>query len=196
MNIGWNIESVLSIGSLLITAAVSYLIIKIDWKRYGLLFAISGVVGVILCYVFIYMELYTFPYRLFPAVSKIPFTLILTIFPFYVLMGVRFSPKSWLYKIPFYWAIVHIGVFTEAWAEQKTQLIKYGSYWHLWESYTWWWIFLLLFEAIGGILLTPDLRKPLDQELLRYGKAGWFVLHFILITTIFLAGVNAGRILF
>jgi hypothetical protein len=32
-------------------------------------------------------------------------------------------------------------------------------------------------------------EKQLDQELLRYGKLGWFILHFILVSTVFLAGV-------
>ncbi|WP_276326127.1 hypothetical protein [Pseudobacteroides cellulosolvens] len=37
-------------------------------------------------------------------------------------------------------------------------------------------------------------RKPINEGLLRYGKAGWFILHFILISTIFLAGFYVGRI--
>ncbi|MBC8059382.1 MAG: hypothetical protein H7Y18_01820 [Clostridiaceae bacterium] len=196
MNIGWNIETYLSILSLALTGILSFLVIKIDWKRYGFLFVLSAIIGVILCYIFIYMDLYTFPYRLFPKISKIPFTLILTIFPFYVLLGVRYSPKSWPFKIPFYWAIVHFGVFTEAWAENRTQLIKYNPTWDLWDSYTWWWIFLLVFEWVGGLIISPELRKPLDQELLRYGQLGWFILHFILISTIFTAGVYAGKVLF
>ncbi len=195
MNAGWNIETYISILSLIGTFVICFLIIRIDWKRYGLLFLLSAIIGILLCYIFIYLDLYSFPYRLFPRISKIPFTLILTIFPFYVLVGVRYSPKSWSYKIPFYWVIVHIGVFSEAWAENKTRLIKYNHAWDLWDSYTWWWIFLLVFEWVGGLIITNELRKPLDQELIRYGKLGWFVLHFILISTIFLAGAYAGKTL-
>jgi uncharacterized membrane protein YhaH (DUF805 family) len=62
-------------------------------------------------------------------------------------------------------------------------------------SYTWWWIFLLVFEWVGGIIVPAESRKPLDQELLRYGKIGWFILHFLLISTIFIAGVYAGSTL-
>jgi hypothetical protein len=195
MNIGWNIETYMSVISLIFTSIICFLIIKIDWKKYGLLFLLSSVIGVILCYIFIYLDLYIFPYRLFPKISKIPFTIILTMFPFYVLLGVRYSPKSWSFKIPYYWAIVHFGVLTEAFAEERTQLIKYNSVWDLWDSYTWWWIFLLVFEWVGGLIITPELRKPLDEELLKYGKLGWFILHFILISTVFLAGVYAGKTL-
>lgn len=178
------------------TLILLYFVIKIDWKRYGFLLLLSAVVGVALCYIFIYMRLYTFPYLLFPSISKIPLTLILTIFPFYVIYGVRFSPKSWMYKIPFYWVLVHFGVFTEALAEKNTQLIKYAEHWQLWDSYTWWWIFLLVFEFVGGMIIPQEKRKPLDEDLLRYGKVGWFILHFILIATIFLAGLEAGKALF
>lgn len=195
MNIGWNIETYLTIISFAVTVVLSFLIIKIDFKRYGFLFLLSAIIGVILCYIFIYLNLYTFPYRIFPQISKIPFTLIITIFPFCVLLGVRYSPKSWAYKIPFYWVLVHIGVFTEAYAENLTKLIKYGSHWDLWDSYTWWWIFLLIFEWVGGIIVPQELRKPIDQELLKYGKLGWFILHFLLISSIFIAGVYTGKAL-
>jgi hypothetical protein len=195
LNIGWNIESILTIASFVVTVGACYFVLRVNWKRYGALFLLSAVVGVALCYVFIYLDLYSFPYRLFPGISKIPFTLILTIFPLYVLLGVRYSPKSWMFKVPFYWGLVHIGVLTEAWAEKSTQLIKYNPHWQLWESYTWWWIFLLVFEFAGGMLIPDNFRKPLDQELLRYGRLGWFILHFVLIVTIFLAGVDAGKTL-
>lgn len=82
-----------------------------------------------------------------------------------------------------------MGMFSEAWAEHSTQLIKYNSLWDTWDSYTWWWIYLLVFEWAGGLIISPELRKPIDQELLKYGKSGWFTLHFILICTIYLAGV-------
>jgi hypothetical protein len=192
MNIGWNVETYISIISLILSVLATYFVVKIDWKRYGLLFLISAVSGVALCYVFIYLGLYTFPYRLFPQISKIPFTAILTVFPVYVLLGVRYSPKPWAWKIPFYWVMVHIGMAAEVWAEKRTQLISYGPHWNAWESYTWWCIFLLVFEWVGGMIVTQDIRKPLDQELLHYGKIGWFILHFILITTIFIAGVLLG----
>ena len=119
----------ISIIALVLSVIPLILIVRINWKQYGFLFLLSAMIGVILCYIFIYLGLYTFPYRLFPYISKIPFTAILTIFPTYVLLGVRYSPKSWSWKIPFYWAIVHIGMFSEAWAQHSTQLIKYNLPW-------------------------------------------------------------------
>lgn len=128
MNIGWNIESVLSVGALVTSTAGSVWIIRKSWKQYGLLFVISGAVGVALCYLFIYLKLYTFPFRLFPSVSAMPITLILTVFPLYVMLGVRYSPKPWLWKLPFYMVMVHIGVTAEAIIEQTTQIIRYESH--------------------------------------------------------------------
>lgn len=77
----------------------------------------------------------------------------------------------------------------------KTDLIRYGADWGLWDSYIWWWLFLLIFEWIGGLLVKPEYRKPLNIEHLKLGKIGWFIIHFVLITTFFLAGVLLGMTL-
>jgi len=196
MNIGWNIETYLSLSSVAVSSVISLLIMRKNWRRYGALFVLTAIVGNILCYIFVKLNFYSFPYRLFPDVFIMPFTLILTMFPALVLFGVRYSPKSWLFKIPFYWFFVHLGVLIEVWAENQTQLIKYNPSWNAWTTYTWWWIFVLVFEWVGGIIVPAESRKPLDQEVLRYGKIGWFILHFVLISTIFIAGVYAGRTLF
>ncbi len=156
----------------------------------------SGIIGVILCYIFIAFGSYEFPNRLFPSISKIPFTLILTMFPFYVLAGVRYSPKHWSWKIPFYWVLVHIGVLSETIMELKTDIIHCSTNWGVWDSYVWWWLFLLLFEWVGGLLVKPEFRKPQNVSQLHFGTIGWFIHHFILITTFFLAGVFAGRTIF
>jgi hypothetical protein len=195
MNAGWNMETYLSVFPFVISGILSFLIIKTDWKKYGLLYLLSAITGVILCYVFLYLDLYSFPYLLFPKISAIPFTVILSIFPIYVLAGVKYSPKTWAMKIPFYWVLVHLGVSAELWAETQTKLIQYGTFWHVWESYTWWWIYLLVFEWVGGMIVPQELRTPIDQEFLKYGKLGWFISHFILIATIFLAGVYMGKTL-
>lgn len=93
MEIGWNLNTILSITSMTVSVIGSILVIRINWRQYGSLFVLSGVIGVILCYLFIYLGLYNFPFRLFPSISNIPFTLILTVFPLYVLLGVRYSPR-------------------------------------------------------------------------------------------------------
>ncbi len=193
MNVGWDIETYASVGTLILSIALTIPFFRLDWKKYGLLFLLSAVVGMALCFIFIGMDLYSFPHRLFPGISKIPFTAILTIFPLYVLVGVRYSPRPWAWKIPFYWVMVHLGMAAEFWAEEKTQLIKYGPAWDLWDSYTWWWIFLLVFEWIGGMIVPEKVKKPLEVESFKFGKLGWFIHHFILMTTIFLAGYIAGR---
>lgn len=196
MNLSWNTETYILITAIILSTIGSIWIIKKNWKQYGLIFIVTGVVGNILCYIFIKLGLYDFPYRLFPNLSPMPFFAILTIFPFYVLLGVRFSPSKWGWKIPFYWVLVHTGMLGEVLAQNYTQTIKYRKFWDTWDSYTWWWLFLLVFEYIGGLIVSKENRKPLNEEWLRYGKIGWFLLHFILITTIFLAGVYVGRVTF
>lgn len=117
MNIGWNIDTYLSLSSIAVSTVISVLIIRKNWRRYGALFLLSAIVGNILCYVFVKLNLYYFPYRLFPDVFIMPFTMILTMFPALVLFGVRYSPKTWPFKIPFYWVLVHLGTLIETWAE-------------------------------------------------------------------------------
>lgn len=186
-------EFIILLSAVVIFSAGTIYIIRYDWKQYGLLYLISAVVGEIICYIFVKTGLYSFPYRLFPHVSPMPFMAILTIFPFNVLFGVRYSPVQWAWKIPFYWVLVHIGVLAEVVALMNTNLIRYDQFWDVWDSYTWWWIYLLIFEYVGGMIVPESKRKPLDPSHLSYGKLGWFILHFILIVTIFLGGVYYGR---
>ena len=195
MNIGWNLETYLSLSSIAVSAVIAFLIIRIDWKRYGALFLLSAIIGNILCLVFVKLGLYHFPYRLFPGLFLMPVVVVFVTFPAAILLGVRYSPATWPYKICFYWVLVHLGVLLEGWAENQTQLIRYNPSWNLWVTYTWWWIFFLVFEWVGGLIVPGHLRRPIDQEFFRYGKIGWFIHHFILIGTIFLAGVFAGKTL-
>ncbi len=193
MNIGWNIETYLTLSAVAVSTAVLLIVMRHNWKRYGALFLLSAVIGNVLCYVFVKMGFYSYPYRLFPQLFIMPVTLVTAMFPAYVVAGVRYSPKSWAFKIPFYWVAVHLGMLLEGWAKEATQLIKYNASWDIWDSYTWWWIYLLVFEWVGGIIVPAESRKPMDQELLRYGRIGWFIGHFVLILTVFLAGIYAGK---
>jgi hypothetical protein len=192
MNLGWNVETYILVTGITLSIIGSIFILKVNWKQYGSLFIISGAVGELLCYFFVKTGLYSYPYRLFPKLSSMPVTLILTMFPLYVMFGVRYSPSKWAYKIPFYWVLVHIGMLGEVLSQNLTQVIKYEQFWDTWDSYTWWWIFLLLFELVGGALVSQEYRKPIDENLLRYGKIGWYIIHLILISTIFLAGFYMG----
>lgn len=188
----WSIEFLVSIFIGLISGLGILLILRLDWKKYGLLYLLSAVVGNILCILFVSANFYSFPYVLFPEIIQMPFTAVATLFPLYVLIGVRYSPIKWKWKIPFYWVFVHIGMLGETLALQYTNLIEYNLYWDIWDSYTWWWIYLLIFEFIGGLIIPDRLRKPLDEYHLKYGKLGWFIVHFVLIITIFLGGVYLG----
>ncbi|NQX69459.1 hypothetical protein HQN90_25335 [Paenibacillus alba] len=177
-----------------LTLIGSLLIMRHNWKRYSVLFLMSAVVSVILCYVFVETGLYSFPIRLFPSLSPMPITTIIAVFSFFVLLGVRFSPAMWAWKIPFYWVMVHVGMLGETLALHKTELIHYVKFWDVWDSYTWWWIYLLVFEWVGGMVIPVESRKSIHHEWLQYGRLGWFLLHFILILTIFLGGFYLGRV--
>lgn len=192
INIGWNIESLILTMPLLIGVVGLIYFLKLDWKRYGLLFLLSATVGNVLCLLFVHFGFYSYPYRLFPEVSTMPFTAITTAFPLLILIGVRYSPRPIIWKIPFYWVIVHLGMLSETLLLLYTQIIEYNFKWDFWDSYTWWWIYLLLFEWIGGRIIPDHLRKPLKIEHLQYAKIGWFIVHFILILTIFLGGYYLG----
>lgn len=193
MNIGQNAETYITLFALSISTIGSYYIIRFNWKRYGLLFIASGIIGNILCYIFVKLEFYSYPFRLFPKLSIMPFETVLTVFPFYVLLGVRYSPKEWPWKIPFYWVLVHTGMLFETLVLNFTQLIQYDFKWDFWDSYTWWWIFLIGFEIVGGIIIPEESRSPIDSEIFRFGRIGWFILHFIFIITIFLGGFYLGK---
>lgn len=170
-------------------------ILKIDWRGYGLLFILSGIIGNIICILFVVLNFYSFPVVPFHFGIHMPYTAILIAFPYYVLLGVRFSPRHWYLKIPFYWAFVHIGVLAEKLMEEYTSIIEYGFYWDTFDSYATWWVYLLVFEFIGGKLVSDDKRRPIQTRAFWYGRWAWFSVHFILIITIFLAGVYVGTLL-
>lgn len=192
MEFQWDRERIIIVSSVILSLAAAYPILRVDWKRYGLLFILTGAIGNLLCYIFIKLGFYSFPRVLFPHIIQMPFTSIMTVFPFIVLAGVRYSPAAWAWKIPFYWAVVHLVVTAETLARQNARLIEYHPMWNFWASYTWWWIFLLLFEWVGGIIIPAHLRRPLGTNLFSYGKSVWAVFHFIVIITIFLGGYYLG----
>lgn len=168
-------------------------VLRFDWKRYGILFLLSGAVAIGLCYIFVKLQFYSFPEIPLHNLS-LPYFEMMVTFPAGVLFGVRYSPQKWVWKIPFYWGIVHIGVLLELLIKEGTPIFRFGMAWDVWDSYTWWWIYFLLFEWIGGKIVPDHLRKPIDGEQFRYGRWGWIVFHAIVISTIFLAGYYLGRI--
>ncbi|MGI5838607.1 MAG: CBO0543 family protein [bacterium] len=188
MKIGANPETYIYLSATIIHACAAFLLIRNDWRRYGLLFISATLAGNTLCLIFLQSGLYSFPYRLFPGLSRMPLLAVTTMFGTYVLTGVRYSPRDWRHKIPFYWGIVHLGMLAETLAQNFTQLIRYDRHWDFWDSYTWWWIFLLGMEWFASSIIPENLRKPIPSETFRYGKPGWFIFHFIVIVTIFLGG--------
>ncbi|MFZ3578655.1 CBO0543 family protein [Virgibacillus sp. DJP39] len=194
INFGFNIESFAYILTIVISGTVIVLFLKLDWKRYGLLFLISGFVANVLCFIFVAFDFYFFPYVFFPNITNMPIDAVTLTFSMLVLIGVRYSPEKWGWKIPFYWVIIHIGMLLETVAINYTQIMKYNYKWDFWDSYTWWWIYLLIFQWLGDLLIPHELRKPIDFRHLQYGKIGWAIIHFVLIITIFLGGYYLGRL--
>ncbi|WP_226036595.1 CBO0543 family protein [Aquibacillus saliphilus] len=194
INAGFNVESFIYIFGIIIGIVILLPFLKLNWKKYGLLFVLAALIGNLLCYLFVTLHFYSFPYLLFPNLLIMPVTTIALSFPIMVLLAVRYSPKHWPWKIPFYWAIIHVGMFFETWALVNTRIIEYNFKWDFWHSYTWWWIFFLIFEWIGGIIVPENLRKPISIESLKFGKLGWAIIHFILILTIFLGGYYLGSL--
>lgn len=169
--------------------------LKISWRHYGILLIISSFIAILLCFIFFKLGFYSFPYIPFlPLPFEIPYLAMTLTFPVGVMFGVRYSPKQWIWKVPFYWSIIHLGVGTELLLKAYTPIIKYEYEWDLWDTYTWWWIYFLFFEWVGGKIIPEHFRNPIDGELFRYGKSGWIIFHFIVITTIFLAGFYLGKI--
>lgn len=47
MNIGWNVETYISVLSFALSLTISIIIVKLDWKKYGFLYFLSAIIGVI-----------------------------------------------------------------------------------------------------------------------------------------------------
>lgn len=192
LNVGRDIETAIALSALAINVAGILWVARHDWQRYGFIVLLNAILGSGLCYIFILLGYYTFPYLLVPGFLPFPFESILTAFSFYILLGIRYSPTKWLYKVPYYGMIINPGVFAEFLMERHTQLIKYQPSWDLWDSYTVWWIYFLLFEWLGGKVVPAAARAPIPQEAFAYGRWAWFLFHFIVMLVTFGAGVLAG----
>jgi hypothetical protein len=194
ININFSIEFFFHMLAIIIGIIGLVYFLKLDWKHYGLLFLLAAIIGNVLCLLFVSFGFYSFPYLLFPQLETMPTTALTLSFPIMILFSVRYSPENWGWKIPFYWTIIHAGMLVETLALNYTDLISYDFKWDFWDSYTWWWIYFLVFEWIGGVIVTNDLRKPLHISHLKFGKLGWIIIHFILIVTIFLGGYYLGTL--
>lgn len=190
-----NFQKYILLAVILLSAAGCLAIIRFDWKRYGLIYLISAVTGNLLCFSLTYIGFYTFFNYLLEDYSITPVLLVSTLFPLIALFAIRYSPKLWIWKIPFYWGIIHLGLVGEV-ILKNSVIFKFEAEWDLWDSYTLWWINYLLFELLGGKIVPPEKRKPLNAESFRYGAWAWILLHFIFITTIFLAGIYVGVTVF
>ncbi|QHS24375.1 hypothetical protein GWK91_16480 [Virgibacillus sp. MSP4-1] len=181
--------------TILISALVCVYFIKLDWRKYGFLYISAAVSANVLCYLFTWSGLYSFPNNLLHGDLLMPIGLVSTAFPLVVLLGVRFSPEKWIWKIPFYWGIVHLGMVAEA-VLMITPMFKFGPEWDLWDSYSLRWGYYLLFELLGSKIIPPHLRKPISHQSFRYGGWAWIVFHIVVVVTIFLMGVYTGITLF
>jgi hypothetical protein len=186
-----NFEAVIMLLFMILGAVGCIFFIWIDWKRYGLLFLISLLSANLICYIFTYVGFYSFPNNIFHKGLLIPYGLVSSVFPFVAMFGVRYSPKQWVWKIPFYWGIIHLGVLAE-FILKSTTIFRFEPKWDLWDSYTVWWIYYLLSEILGGKIVSDELRKPINSESFRYGRWAWIVFHVVVIVTIFLAGIYVG----
>lgn len=187
------IEYVITVFVILGSFIGSIFIIRKDWKNYGLLYLISGILGGLICTLFLVLGFYYFPITPFSFGLPIPLVALFTVFPFYVLLGVYFSPKRWVWKLPFYMAMINLAVYTELLLVQYTKILKYKPPWDTWDSYSTWWLFFLGMEYIGGRMIPASKRWPIAIKSFRYGRWAWIVTHIIFMLTVFLMGVYLGK---
>jgi len=74
------------------------------------------------------------------------------------------------------------------WLNQYINAIHYEWAWDFWDSYTWWWIYLIFFEFVGGLIIPDNKRKPIAAADFRIGGWAFYILHLVLITTTFAGG--------
>ncbi|WP_239454171.1 CBO0543 family protein [Bacillus suaedaesalsae] len=87
------IERIFELGAVVISIIGSIIIIKSNVKKYIILYIASSMAGALLCLLFVAMGFYSFPVKLVPL-SPIPIIEMFTTIPFYVLVGVRYSPQK------------------------------------------------------------------------------------------------------
>lgn len=192
MDIDYSLEMYITIVTIMLTWLGCLLIVRRDWKHWGLLFLTAAILGTTLCYIFVRLHFYSFPYILFKDYVIFPIFVIGHGVPLLTLLGVKYSPTKWSHKIAFYWVIVVLAMAVETIAHNWTRLIKYELFWDFWDSLTAWWFFFLLFEWLGAMYIPSHLRKPIPNEAFNFGGWGWLIAHFFMIAGFILAGVYLG----
>ncbi|HZG55344.1 CBO0543 family protein [Paenibacillus sp.] len=170
-------------------------VVRNNWKRYLPLYAISSGVGIALCFLFVQARLYSFPHNPPTGWSPIPLLPMATFLPFTVVFNVRYSPSRWAWKIPYYWGVVHLAIVSEILLLEFTNIFRLERGWDLWDSYSLWWAYYLVFEWLGERIVPAKDRAPIPVEAFRYGRWAWIVFHAIVISTIFIFGMYAGKLL-
>lgn len=192
MALDYSFEPYISCLSIVLSLLGCWLIIRNAWKAWGLLFLSSSVLALLLCYVFVRLQLYSFPYIPFRDYLLFPAPVVGFVFPLLVLLGVKYSPTKWSHKIPFYWIIITLGMAGETLAHNYTRLIKYELFWDFWDSLTAWWLFFLFFEWLGGKFIPAQLRRPWPDEAFGFGRWAWLLTHFFMIFGFIIAGIYLG----
>ncbi len=192
MYLDYSLEMYITILAIATAFAGCLLIVRADWRHWGPLFLSASLLAIVLCYIFVRLHFYSFPYNLLKNYFLFPILVVGHVFPLLVLLGVKYSPAKWSHKIAFYWVFVVSGMAGETLAHNYTRLIKYELFWDFWDSLTAWWLYLLLFEWIGGKLIPPRLRRPLPDQAFAFGGWAWLIVHFFMVAGFILAGVYLG----
>lgn len=192
MLIDYSLEMYITITAIIVSWAGCFYIVRQDWRHWGPLFLAAAFLGTILCYIFVRLHFYSFPYILLIDYVIFPVLVIGHGVPLLVLLGTKYSPVKWSHKILFYWSMIIPVMAGEAAAHNCTRLIKYELFWDFWDSLTAWWLFLLLFEWISEMHLPKRLRRPIAAEAYSSGGWGWLIAHFLMTIGLILAGVYLG----
>ncbi|MCP8968325.1 hypothetical protein [Ectobacillus ponti] len=164
---------------IIITVAVVSLIGIIGIARrspfhYGILLVLQLVSAFVLCVFFQkVMGFYRFALPL-----RYAMILVLSGFGLYVLFIVHYRPRHKTFF--FLFTVLHLVFILEYILEQYVHFIVYQNGWDTWDSYTWYWIYTIVFAGIGDYVVPEKYRNPVDP----YSKGYWLSFFGVLVLTV------------
>ncbi|WP_078544979.1 hypothetical protein [Litchfieldia alkalitelluris] len=150
-----------------------FFIIKTNVLRYGIIFLISILLSVSFCIFFYFNGFYRFVLPIYLILLPV-----ICSFGFLILFLIKYRPTK--YTFPFYFSVLTFILGCEIFLKDVVGFIVFRNGWDLWDSYSFYWVYVRIFDFIGERVISEKWRKPVP-----YDKRMYWIIFLVMIVISF-----------